>query len=84
METFLLAYCLTGDQMTVLACVSKSAKLSGCQHVCGAQKFDLTFNITHAVCQSQSILYSAESHQAALYYRRLPLSLRVQKKYSMQ
>lgn len=37
METFLLDYCLTGDQMTVLACVSKSAKLSGCQHTCGAR-----------------------------------------------
>lgn len=54
---FLLAYCLTGDQMTVLARVSKSAKLSGCQHVCGAQEFDLVLSKTGTVCQSQFILY---------------------------
>lgn len=54
--------------MTVLACVSKNGKLSGCQYVCDAQKFDLVFNIAHIVCQRQSILYSVESHQVALYY----------------
>lgn len=40
---FLQAYCLTGgsDDRWFLACVLQSAKLSGCQHVCRAQEFDL-------------------------------------------